>query len=161
VGTLGAPRQENAEHYIPDSECDSHAAGGEVEAAMSRRLLTWIVSLLLCGAPLAEPAAALVETVCIGDCDQDAQVDIADLITAVKVVLGDAPLNDCPSIFCDLGEGGSIACLLAAVNTALNDGCQPPQLGDELCGDMVCPVGEYCCNPLFSICAPPGEYCIQ
>jgi hypothetical protein len=89
-----------------------------------------------------------------GDCDQDAQVDIADLVMSVRVVLGDAPLTDCLAIFCDLGEGGSISCLVAAVNAALN-GCLD---GSELCGDFVCPPGEYCCNPLFSVCAPPGQY---
>jgi hypothetical protein len=29
------------------------------------------------------------------------------------------------------------------------------------CGQAVCPAGQVCCNPLRSICTPPGMMCIQ
>jgi len=28
-----------------------------------------------------------------------------------------------------------------------------------LCGSVVCPVGQVCCNPLASTCVGPGEFC--
>ncbi|MDI1444622.1 hypothetical protein [Polyangium sp. 6x1] len=35
---------------------------------------------------------------------------------------------------------------------------RPP--GGELCGRVTCPHGTTCCNPLMSICTPPGRACI-
>jgi hypothetical protein len=32
--------------------------------------------------------------------------------------------------------------------------------GGEQCGEVVCPKGTECCNPLRSICVPPGDFCI-
>ncbi len=32
--------------------------------------------------------------------------------------------------------------------------------GGPICGSVRCPAGEYCCNPLQSLCAPPGVACI-
>ncbi|HEV3193171.1 MAG TPA: hypothetical protein VGY54_21835 [Polyangiaceae bacterium] len=32
--------------------------------------------------------------------------------------------------------------------------------GGPNCGSVRCPAGDYCCNPLQSLCAPPGVACI-
>jgi hypothetical protein len=32
--------------------------------------------------------------------------------------------------------------------------------GGPACGAMVCPTGDYCCNPLQSLCAPIGAACV-
>lgn len=31
----------------------------------------------------------------------------------------------------------------------------------EPCGKVTCPPNQYCCNPVMSICANPGEMCAQ
>jgi len=31
----------------------------------------------------------------------------------------------------------------------------------EACGDVICPAGTVCCNPLLSICTAPDEFCIM
>jgi hypothetical protein len=33
--------------------------------------------------------------------------------------------------------------------------------GGELCGNVRCPAGQVCCNPLMDICTLPGQVCIQ
>jgi hypothetical protein len=43
-------------------------------------------------------------------------------------------------------------------------GSEPPPVaptGRVSCGDVQCPEGQVCCNPLRSICTPPGMACIQ
>ncbi|RMD98380.1 MAG: hypothetical protein D6812_13555 [Deltaproteobacteria bacterium] len=37
---------------------------------------------------------------------------------------------------------------------------QPACPGEE-CGEVTCPVGLVCCNPIEGICARPGDPCIQ
>ncbi|MBX3024064.1 hypothetical protein KF840_04055 [bacterium] len=125
---------------------------------MARALLIGAVLLTLAGV-----AAARVITLwsCIGDCDGDGRVRIAELIAAVSVAAGEAPLAACPSIACDGGARVAIACLIAAVNAAMRDRCGPPPDGREPCGSVLCPLGERCCNRLYSLCAPPDRYCIQ
>ena len=126
---------------------------------MVRRVL--LLALLGFATCPAAPAAAVVHAVCIGDCDQNSRIDITDLIVAVKVVLGESPVTACPSINCDTIDVLPISCLLIAVDGAMRGDCASPPPGSPLCGDVVCDVSEYCCNPLLSICTPPGEGCIQ
>lgn len=59
---------------------------------------------------------------CPGDCDGDGTVSIANLIVAVNIALGSAPLADCPAVDSN-GDGQvGVAELVQAVNAALN-GC--------------------------------------
>ncbi|MDX2171251.1 MAG: hypothetical protein SF182_29550 [Deltaproteobacteria bacterium] len=82
---------------------------------VARRLIT--ASLL---ALLAAPGRAGAQA-CVGDCGNRGAVGINDLILAVNIVLGLAPLDDCPS----LGSGPiGIAELIASVANALCE-CQP------------------------------------
>ncbi|RME50854.1 MAG: hypothetical protein D6795_09300 [Deltaproteobacteria bacterium] len=37
---------------------------------------------------------------------------------------------------------------------------QPACPGEE-CGEVTCPPGMVCCNPIEGICARPGDPCIQ
>ena len=122
---------------------------------MVRRSL--LLAVLAAGISAAVPMGALDE-ICVGDCDLDRRVDIVDLITAVSVVLGAAPLNACPSIFCDQDGPAAISCLIAAIDHALHDDCDS---GGIPCGNTVCRGGEICCNPLFNVCSPPDQPCIQ
>lgn len=68
---------------------------------------------------------------CIGDCDGDGAVHVAELVTGIRVLLGDALLSACAAIECPDGPGEGVGvfinCTVQAVNNAL-DGCSaPPQ----------------------------------
>ena len=59
---------------------------------------------------------------CPGDCNGDRLVTIADLTEVLTIVIGDAPLSNCPAADAD-GDGTlTIGDIIAAVNSALN-GC--------------------------------------
>ncbi len=68
------------------------------------------------------------DCVCPGDCNQDSVVSVSDLITAVRIALGDAPATDCSAVTCDCtpgvacNPGARIDCLVRAVGAAL-EGC--------------------------------------
>jgi hypothetical protein len=121
---------------------------------MFRSALTGALLAVLLGN--AAPAPGIVGSTCIGDCDADGRIDISDLIAAVKVVIGEATINECPSIACEADT--AVACLVAAVEGALRGECRP---GYVVCGNAVCDLGETCCDALFSVCTPPGDVCIQ
>ena len=60
-------------------------------------------------------------TICVGDCSGTDQVTISDLILGVDILLGFAPVSDCPA-FADADGVATIAILITGVNNALN-GC--------------------------------------
>lgn len=65
----------------------------------------------------ARPAPA-----CTGDCNGDGQVTVADLITAVNVLLGSAPLSTCTAIDRDGDRQVTVSELVQAVGASL-EGC--------------------------------------
>jgi hypothetical protein len=67
------------------------------------------------------PAETAVPT-CIGDCGEDGQVTVDEVLTMVNIALGNAPVSDC--LHGDSGGDGQITVdeILTAVNNALN-GC--------------------------------------
>lgn len=63
---------------------------------------------------------------CAADCNDDQNVSIGELITAVNIALGNQPLENCPAADPG-GDGGvSIGELIQAVNIALAGGCDAP-----------------------------------
>ena len=72
--------------------------------------------------PTATPPPTATPGPCVGDCRGTGVVTIADLVTAVRIVLGDQPLATCP--FLDANQDGraSIEEMVRAVRNAL-DGC--------------------------------------
>ena len=69
---------------------------------------------------LAAPTARAGSLPLVGDCDGDGTVTISELVTAVSVALGDAPLSRCALADAN-GDGAvSIDELIRAVNNALN-----------------------------------------
>jgi len=72
---------------------------------------------------VAQPFAAVGQS-CPGDCDGDRSVRIDELITAVRVALGESPVGDCAAADDDGSGAVGIDELVRAVNSALN-GCGP------------------------------------
>jgi hypothetical protein len=89
---------------------------------MSGSVTGWLRGMVLgLGAGLACAGVALA---CVGDCNGDGAVSVAELIEGVRIALGDAPLSECPA-FDGSGDGElRIAELVSAVGAALA-GCPP------------------------------------
>jgi subtilisin-like proprotein convertase family protein len=64
----------------------------------------------------------IVESTCIGDCNGDCQVGIAELIIGVNIALEEQDLDRCMSFDDDSSQTVSVSELIRAVNHAL-DGC--------------------------------------
>ena len=60
-------------------------------------------------------------SVCVGDCAGNGQVTIGNLILGVNIILGFAPVSDCPA-FANADGVVTIATLITGVNNALS-GC--------------------------------------
>jgi hypothetical protein len=75
----------------------------------------------------ASASGAVTEAIppCVGDCDGDGAVRVAELILMVNILLGSAPASACPAAPCDDGVFIHVDCELQAVNHALN-GCPAP-----------------------------------
>ncbi len=65
-------------------------------------------------------ASTSPDLVCPGDCSDDREVSISDLIRAVSIALGALPLGACPTVDTNVDGIVSIAELIGAVNNALN-----------------------------------------
>ena len=86
-------------------------------------LVTAVALIVLCATPRAE--AVLFVSDCVGDCQNERQVDVSDLLIGVNIALGLAPLNICLALDADQSGSVEINELLTAVGNALN-GCPPP-----------------------------------
>jgi len=84
--------------------------------------------------------AAVPASAVIGDCNRTGEVEIADLVTAINVTLGETPLETCRAGDADADGIVSIHELLTAVLNALNG---PPQPA-ERCGNNVVNNDEQC-----------------
>lgn len=71
---------------------------------------------------LDAPARGATVPVCVGDCDGDGTVRVNEIVLVVDTLLGSVPAGACLSPTC---EDGSIACVVQAVDNALN-GCTAP-----------------------------------
>lgn len=61
---------------------------------------------------------------CVGDCDGDGAVSIAELVSGIDIALGNLPPAACAAFACS-AHNGSISCAVRAVRNAL-DGCPAP-----------------------------------
>jgi hypothetical protein len=101
---------------------------------MKRRIIGVVVCIWLgCTLPWSAPAHGA--PICVGDCDGDGAVTVNELITGVGIVLGTAPVAECPVL--DTGGTGhvDVSRLLIAVNNAL-DGC-PAGVSDAAVGTVL------------------------
>jgi len=85
--------------------------------------MRWTVAILLAGWVFAAPPVAAQP--CVGDCNGDGAVSIADLVTAVNISLGATAVSACPAA--DRNSDGLVAIseLITAVGHGLR-GCPPP-----------------------------------
>src|SRR5215470_95226 len=67
------------------------------------------------------PTATAAPVLCVGDCNGNGTVDIADLILGVNIALGAQPVTACEA-FADADNTVTISQLIRGVNNALN-GC--------------------------------------
>ena len=80
------------------------------------------LALLLAAGGVAARGAALA---CTGDCNDDGQVTVDELLKGVNIALGTVPASDCVAMDVDHNGMVTVDELLAAVNAALN-GCPTP-----------------------------------
>ena len=92
-----------------------------------------LMSVAFCA--LAVPSGAQ----CIGDCNDDDQVTVDEVITGVNIALDVTPLTECTTFDVNQSKTVSVDEILAAVSNALN-GCHPqptPTVRVGVCGDGV------------------------
>lgn len=66
---------------------------------------------------------AVARDACTGDCDGNSRVTVNELVTGVKIAVGDATPGSCPSFVCRPGAV-QVDCLMKGVKHALG-GCPP------------------------------------
>jgi hypothetical protein len=71
---------------------------------------------------LLHPLGASAASVCPGDCDESRTVSVHELVVGVRIALGNAMLEACPSFDSDASNEIEVAELIAAASHALN-GC--------------------------------------
>jgi hypothetical protein len=68
---------------------------------------------------------AVLPSECAGDCDGDGLVTVAEVVRAVGVALGSAPLSTCEAADADVSGAVTVEEIVAALGAAL-DGCAAP-----------------------------------
>jgi YVTN family beta-propeller protein len=63
-------------------------------------------------------------TFCVGDCGQEREVTVDELLRGIRIALGEASLDDCPEFDADGDDQVTIDELMQAISNALN-GCPP------------------------------------
>jgi hypothetical protein len=88
---------------------------------MNRFLIAVVTILTSLGATAAESAA------CAGDCHEDGEVTVDELVTGVRIALDFATVDQCASINADGDDEVTLDEITSAVKVALA-GCPPPRL---------------------------------
>jgi hypothetical protein len=97
----------------PDGIVPASAVTGVVHVDRGTEIITEGQGEISCSEP--------VTRACTGDCDEDGQVSIDEVVHAVAMALGEAPIAACMDV--DGDEWVSVAEIIAAVNVALH-GCE-------------------------------------
>ncbi len=112
-----------------------------------------VLAALALGLLLSVPPQVAAQS-CVGDCDGDDTVTIAELIISVDIALGTRARGDCLAFACEECAPGpgrllpQIACLIQAVGNSL-DGCA----GLACSTDADCDDGNPCS---LDSCTPEG-----
>ena len=84
-----------------------------------------LLTTALAGAHGARAASAPIR--CVGDCDRDRTISIAELVTGVDVALGRRGIDACSALDCDASGSATVDCVVRAVKTAI-EGCGQPDV---------------------------------
>jgi hypothetical protein len=105
--------------------------------------------------PTASPTQAARR--CVGDCDADGMVLLAEVVSGVEIALGRASLSECPGLDVDDDERVEVGELVRAVDSAF--ACAPacPLPNPAGCKRSGCPEGFVCdltvgCEPSACAC---------
>ena len=120
------PVQTGADGRAQATVCFGSIAGDIAIAVTARDVNSPFATFM----PTAEPGnpclfvmtAQHTEPACPGDCDNDGEVTIAEIVGSVDIVLGSMPMSECSNV--DRNKDGAVTIdeLVAAVNAALR-GC--------------------------------------
>jgi hypothetical protein len=106
-------------------------------------------------APTASPTEA--RRPCVGDCDADGAVALAEVVFDVQIALGHAALSECPGLDANDDDRTDVTELIAAVDSTF--GCAPacPLPNPAGCRNRGCPPGFVCdltvgCEPTTCVC---------
>jgi hypothetical protein len=98
---------------------------------------------------------------CVGDCDADGSVALAEVVFGVRIALGLAPLLECPGLDANDDERTDIVELVEAVDSSFD--CAPacPLPNPAGCKQTGCPPGFVCdltvgCEPSSCFCEEDG-----
>jgi hypothetical protein len=124
-------------------------------------------------APCGAPGSAQCSDTCPGNYRCLFVPETFDLVGVPGIPIDIPGTNDCrcvpPELACGTSSGSlcttvgpQLLCPVAGdlcfSNPAEGCGCVNP---DIVCGSVHCPSGTVCCNPVRSICVPPGLACTQ
>lgn len=123
--------QINGTYNIPVSPCANGSGTFTLTKVASAATATPTSTATSIPSPTPTPGS----TPCVGDCNDDRQVTVDDLLTLVNIALGSAPPSACPNGVPSDAEV-DIALILQAVSNALN-GCSLAQAA------TTCPVGYH------------------
>ena len=111
------------------------------------RELTRVGPRLALAAALLLAAGAAAQPPCIGDCDGDARVDIADLTEGVRAILSPGPPT-CTAWDPDADARVLVTDLVRGVALALGGACDPPPPSLAPILALIRPGWEIACQPL-------------
>lgn len=125
-GTPPIPGKSEGEPCRTNTDCQSGLqCSFDTETATSVCTLVPTLTPTLLPTPPPSPTGGPIVTLsCIGDCNADHHVTVAEIIMMVNIVLGNLPMSVCPASACDNHPGTAVPCILEAADNAIV-GCPP------------------------------------
>jgi hypothetical protein len=123
------------------------------------RLIETLRSFAAAGVVVILGFGATAHAQCTGDCNNDRQVTVDEIITGVVIALGTGSVDGCPAFDSNADGEVTVDEIVTAVNNALS-GC-PADCGDcndgDACTTDLCDAGQCVHDPV--VCADDGEEC--
>lgn len=123
------------------------------------RLIETLCSYVLACVVVISAVGGTAGAQCVGDCSNDGQVTVDEIISGVVLALGTGTIDTCPAFDSNADGLVTVDEIVTAVNFALN-GC-PTECGDcsddDGCTTDVCTDGQCVNDPI--VCPDDGEEC--
>ncbi len=116
-------KQRRQQHWIGRPLVSSNCGMPLVRRAFTLLFLAGVLSSGFVSVSNAALPAGNAGTTCVGDCDDNGAVTVDELVKGVSITLGTLPLDRCPRLDCNGAGQVTVACLVKAVDAALNE-CQ-------------------------------------